>query len=1327
MDLNNSPWKHENPSPRLSASALSKLFFCWLNPLFWYARKHDLEAKDLHNALPWDLSAPLGDRLEKMWKLEVEKAAKSKKKPSLLKAVANTFGWSFLQYGAQILFLSLVIRIILPLTMGVLIYHFDPCSTTTTLDAFLLASGVVLIAVLQAIVHHHTNQGLLEVGMRLRIACSSLIYRKTTKLSSAGQAAGGLIINLLSNDVARFDLVFLFLHYVWIMPIQGVLVTYLIWRQVGISSLVGVLFIVVLTLPVQVYCGKLVGILRKRVAARTDERVLLMSEIITGIKVIKMYTWEKPFEKLVSFARKHEVDVLTVSSYLKGTTLASFVFIERASLFVTIVAYALQGNTVSADKVFTMAQYYNLLQLTMAIYFQHAVGLAAEANVSLKRIQKFLLLEEMEASGGAKKMLAINDSTSIFIRNVKASWSVNMIANTLHNIDLVIPKKKLCAIVGPVGSGKSSILKLILGELRESSGHVQVTGSASYASQEPWLFGGSVRNNILFGAPYDKDKYDRVTKACALPKDFEQLPHGDKSLVGERGSSLSGGQCARVNLARAVYRDADVYLLDDPLSAVDSDVGQTLFQKCIKEHLAAKTRVLVTHQIQYLKEADVIILINNGRIEFAGTFANFRKNQDFLRHLPSSGEEDKTVAGSVDSTSDNAQVSLVVDPKRDENEDKEPEETEELMAKGNVAKGLYWKYFRAGGSSLALAVLVLLFVVSQFSSSGCDYWTGYWTRQEERKTRDHMRAANASDCGAMEPTGNSTFDTEKYETAKYLDRDTALYVYTGLIVGTIVWTVARNALFFKICMNASKSLHNGMFASILRAPMRFFDINPSGRILNRFSKDIGAVDERLPMAMIDSLQIYSVLLGILLQVLLINWWSIFPMLIMGVLIARIKDIYLSTAQAIKRLEGNAKSPVFSHTASSLAGLTTIRACRAQSMVCKEFDAHQDHHTAACSLIIATSTAFGFWLDIISVTFIAFVTYSFIVISDLFGEAGERPFAGNVGLAISQSLILCGMLQFGVRQTAETIAQMTSVERIFQFTDLEQEGPFESEPGQRPPKEWPSEGRVEFKSLYLRYSDEGEPSLKNLNVLVTPGMKVGVVGRTGAGKSSLISALFRLAKIDGSLLIDGVDVKKIGLTDLRGKISIIPQEPVLFSATLRDNLDPFHEHDDASVWAALRDVELDKTFASLEHPIDRGGGNLSAGQRQLLCLARAIVKRNKILVMDEATANVDPNTDDLIQKTIKDTFKDCTVLTIAHRLNTIMDSDRVLVMDAGVAVEFDHPHALLQKLDGHFFQMVQTTGDTMAQHLKHIAERTFNEDSNLTDLVPDGGQKSADEE
>ena len=464
-------------------------------------------------------------------------------------------------------------------------------------------------------------------------------------------------------------------------------------------------------------------------------------------------------------------------------------------------------------------------------------------------------------------------------------------------------------------------------------------------------------------------------------------------------------------------------------------------------------------------------------------------------------------------------------------------------------------------------------------------------------------------------------------------------------------------------MRASMRLHDRMFRSISRATMRFFNTNTSGRVLNRFSKDMGAIDELLPIALIDCVQIGLALLGIIVVVGTANPWLMIPTLVIGIIFYYLRVIYLATSRSVKRLEGITRSPVFGHLNATLQGLATIRSFDAGEVLVSEFDHHQDLHSSAWYIFIASSRAFGFWLDIFCLIYIALVTLSFLVLGD--SDDPEGTPGGNVGLAITQSIGLTGMFQWGMRQSAELENQMTSVERVLEYSNVESEPPLESTPDKKPRDTWPEEGRVEFKNVYMRYSPLDPPVLKNLNFVVLPHEKVGIVGRTGAGKSSLISALFRLSDLEGEIEIDGVKTSEIGLHDLREKISIIPQEPFLFSGTLRSNLDPFDSYEDARLWEALEEVELKEM--GLDAHINEGGSNLSVGQRQLVCLARAIIRNNPILVLDEATANVDPRTDGLIQKTIRRKFENRTVLTIAHRLNTVMDSDRILVMDAGSVV------------------------------------------------------------
>ncbi|XP_049304933.1 ATP-binding cassette sub-family C member 4 isoform X1 [Bactrocera dorsalis] len=1186
-------------------------------------------------------------------------------------------------------------------------------------DIYCLSTILVTSTLLGCFLIHHVDLRQRLLGARMRIACCSLIYRKTLRLSmrSAGQTPAGYLINLLSNDVNRLDYGFIYMHWIWIMPLNAMLICYLIWLRIGWAAVVGVVGLLLKTIPVQTGLSKLASKLRMKIAERTDARVGIMNELVQGIQVIKMYAWEKPFQAVVGEARRREIKQIRYASYLRGFYLSTMVFTERSTLYITIAAAVLMGNQISADIVFSAASYYNILQLVAAVWYPLAVSFGAEALVSLNRVETFLQQEghDEKAHGLTHKKESKTSESSaanaIVLKQVNANWDLTKPQHTLQDINLEIKRGQLCAVIGPVGAGKSSLLQLLLAELPITDGEVVIQGELSYAAQEPWLFTGTVRNNILFGEPYDRKRYNEVTKCCALSTDFQQLSNGDKTIVGERGASLSGGQRARISLARAVYKPASIYLLDDPLSAVDAHVGRHLFDEVLgpRGRLATEkaTRVLITHQVHFLTEADWIVIIENGRISRQGTYEELSKSDlDFAKLLERMKEEDEAVESEnesilshettyedeeipyIDGVRDGYQplrrtsrssrtsanndgsltrksASLALSSEQDLSDDSGLAEDQ---AKGGVSGRVWWEYFRAGSSVCGLVFMTCVMLLSQVVCSGSDYFVNIWTQQE------YLRSLS-------KPTTFTTFE--------------CLYIYGALIVAVVLMTVFRGYLFFKVCMHASKVLHDRMFGCILRATMRFFDTNPSGRILNRFSKDMGAIDEYLPKSIMDFIQISLVMFGILIVISVIN-----PILLLAILIVAIVDywilqLYLRPSQDLKRLEGICRSPVFSHLSASLSGIATIRARELQDIVIKEFDSLQDVHSAVWQLTMAANTALGLWLDCVSCCFLASVTFSFSLM-------GTQTFSGNVGLAISQAMILTGMVQYGVRQVAESLQQMTSVERVLEYTDLEQESVIKKQP----PPTWPTHGQVEFKDLSLRYDPNNPPVLKHLNITIEPSWKVGVVGRTGAGKSSLIGALFRLSHLEGDIMVDGIETGSISLEALRSKISIIPQDPVLFSATIRYNLDPFDKYGDADLWRALEDVELKGAIPGLDYMVTQRGSNFSVGQRQLLCLARAILRNNKVLVLDEATANVDPQTDALIQTTIRTKFKQCTVLTVAHRLHTVMDSDRILVMDDGRAREFDIPHLLLKKQNGALRQMVDATG-AEAESLKKIASESYN--------------------
>uniref|UniRef100_A0A4W4ELG6 Multidrug resistance-associated protein 4 n=1 Tax=Electrophorus electricus TaxID=8005 RepID=A0A4W4ELG6_ELEEL len=1101
---------------------------------------------------------------------------------------------------------------------------YDPNDMGALYEAYGYAAGVSISSLGLALLHHLYFYHVQRAGMKIRIAMCHMIYKKALSLSSVAMVhtTTGQIVNLLSNDVNRFDEVTIFLHFLWVGPLQAAAVIGLLWQEIGPSCLAGMAVLIFL-MPLQTLFGQLFSKFRSKTATFTDNRIRTMNEVVSGIRIIKMYAWEKPFTALVNDVRRKEISKIMSSSYLRGLNMASFFVASKIIVFVTFTVYVLAGHPISASRVFVAVSLYSAVRLTVTLFFPAAIEKVSEASVSICRIKKFLLLDELVKTN---VMLTQKErkEASVEIKDLICYWDKSLDAPTLQNVSFTVKAGQLLAVIGPVGAGKSSLLSTILGELPQDNGVVKVKGELTYASQQPWVFPGTIRSNILFGKKLQTQRYEKVLRACALKRDMELLPEGDLTLIGDRGATLSGGQKARVNLARAVYQDADIYLLDDPLSAVDAEVGRHLFEHCICGILKEKPRILVTHQLQYLKAADHILVLKEVSVCRA-TAPHSRISCTFEYHffvLSCHGQAEplQTVA-------------------------------EESRSEGTIGIHMYLKYLRAGANILMLIVLVLLNLLAQ-----------------------------------VQPTVSLILTQSFCSFA------------SGLTVATIIFGFLCSLLMFNTLVCSAQTLHNRMFSCILRTPVRFFDINPIGRILNRFSKDIGHVDSLMPWTFVDFIQVFLLILGTIAVAASVMPWILLPVLPLLIVFLFLRRYFLQTSRDIKRLESTTRSPVFSHLSSSLQGLWTIRAFKAEERFQQTFDAHQDLHSEAWFLFLTTSRWLAVRLDGMCSVFVTIMSFGCLFM--------EHLEAGAVGLALSYAIALMGTFQWGVRQSAEVENLMTSVERVVEYTELENEAPWETQ--EHPPPDWPLQGLITFDQVNFSYSPDGPVVLKNMTAMFRPREKVGIVGRTGAGKSSLISALFRLAEPEGKIYVDGVLTSDIGLHDLRQKMSIIPQDPVLFTGTMRKNLDPFSQHSDEDLWNALEEVQLKSVVeelpSKLETVLAESGSNFSVGQRQLVCLARAILRKNRILIIDEATANVDPRTDELIQKTIREKFQECTVLTIAHRLNTILDSDRILVLDAGRIHEYDEPYVLLQNQDGIFYKMVQQTGKAEAASLIQQAKQ-----------------------
>ncbi|XP_026807743.1 multidrug resistance-associated protein 4-like [Rhopalosiphum maidis] len=1326
-------------NPRCNANFFEIITHSWISNLLKIGRLRDLNETDLFTTLDDQKSSTLGDKLEKIWRSELANAYSMNRKPKLLRALLRMFGAKLMLYGLMFCITEIIFNMSQPILIGELLAYFNPYhSKDTDIEyAYLCSSGIVFSIFMTIILHYYTYEEIMNETIKVRVACCSLIYRKTLCLSynRFGETAVGQVMNLISNDINRYDYVIHHIHYLWIGPLQIMIGIYFLWQEIGVSSLIGVatfLFFI----PLQGWMGKLISKFRLQTAKNTDERIRFMNEIISGIQVIKMYTWEKPFGNLIENARKVEVEQIKGAKSIRFIWISFKIIQSRFQIFITILIYVLLGNKISFRKVYVLTSFFNLLHTSMAVKFSISLLDIGELIISIKRIQSYLLLEEKDhqiqkpylkydksvEQVFGQLLIADNHITNncndiennkesvnshgIVILNTFAKWADVQTNNTLENINLTLNSGSLVAIIGPVGAGKSSLIQAILKELPVLKGKISVNGVISYASQEPWIFSGTIQQNILFGSPMDQERFKQIIDICALKSDLEHLPLGDETIVGERGITLSGGQRARINLARAVYKKADIYLLDDPLSAVDVKVGKHLFEKCIRGYLKEKACILITHQVHYLSEVDHIVLMDNGNIIIEGSYQDIQASIfDFAKVLgPLKGTTIENESETNSINNDGAE-SRLVSSQSGSNESilssnfkvltQKPNEKSEYQSYKYESKNVLISYITACESTYNIFWGFFMCIVILALIVGGDFWLSFWVNQE---VYTFNNPKNTFDNSTSEPH-------ESTNLLLWLNNYHEYYViiYALFMVALIISVIIRSAIFIKITMKASINLHNRMFNSIIRTTMFFFNTNSSGKIINRFSKDLGAVDEILPNIFLDSLQIFIFISGTVIVIGLTNMYLLIPSFIVGIIIYKLRAYFFSTSQNVNRLEASTRSTVLAHMNASLQGLTTIRAYKAEDILSQEFDKHQDLNSSASHLYTGLNLGFGFWIDIVCLFYLCIIIFSFLI-------TDNNIYGGSVGLALTQVITLLRRIQWWVRQSTTLLCQLTSVDRVLEYTRLPQEDTLQPIKEHSPDKEWPYSGKIVFKDFNLRYSLNSPYVLKDLNIQIQSMEKIGIVGRTGAGKSSFIGALFRLALNEGKIIIDGVDIHELALKDLRSKLSIIPQEPVLFSGTMRTNLDPFAEYPDHALWKALDEVELKNVVEDLPDGLNSkmsaSGSNFSVGQRQLVCLARAILQNNKILILDEATANVDPLTDKLIQNTIRNKFRLCTVLTIAHRLNTIMDSDRVLVMDFGKIIEFDHPYSLLKNTDGFFYKMVEQTGKDTAYFLHNVASESF---------------------
>ncbi|KAG0082184.1 hypothetical protein BGZ90_010508 [Linnemannia elongata] len=1350
--------QQEHLTPYQQANLWSKWTFHYAQETISIGSVRALRPEDVDGIVPAKLMAHANfERVNAAWEKEVAAAKSKGKSPLMFKAVVSSFKGRiiFLLLGRMLgAFLYFMPPAIFGKLLGFFVDYHNAIREGTEPPSIqyglLIALGILVANVTATILIAGSSQGLFEMGYQVRAATIAMIYRKSLKLSPQARQKStvGEITNHMAVDAEKWSMASNMMPLLLVIPTELIVGSFLLYRILGWSLFAGFAVFFIIT-PIQGKFAGFMSVFEEDKMERMDARVRMMSEVLSNIKIVKLYGWEDAFRKKIDGLRALEIKAEKSLATIRSCFAIFFSSITLLMALATFSVYATIGGPnftpgrMTPEVIFVSMGLFGMLNKPLGLAAM-AISMTIAVKIGIKRIESFLVQEEIDTTvvqrfgrqqdrKGRKAMaIEIEDGTFAWEKEQPVVTGSDVVdadtpelsaadgerqpllsgstSTTIHtpyrpvlsNINLNIAAGSLTAIVGRIGQGKSSLLNAIMGEMYKKQGTVKVYGDVAYVPQQAWICNATVKDNILFGKPFNQDLYDRIVTASGLLPDLEMLPAGDQTEIGERGINLSGGQKQRVSLARAAYQDADVYLLDDPLSAVDAHVDQHLWLHLLGPQglLRDKTRVLVTHGIHHLENVDQIVVLKDGAVSETGEYQQLMDSRGAFYQLIKEfsvakkskkttklQQRDSTVVGAVVEEFDvdserNTVVEEDDDEKKGGNDEKSGElVAEETMEDGKVGWNIAAAYVRAVTYRNAL-LAVTLFATSMGSHILTNLWLRHWISDSEQEEHGGPAAKKAS---------------------YYLT------IYGFMILFYVILDIFVNYVSQVVCgIQAARTLHDALLTRILRLPMSFFDTTPQGRIVNRFSSDVGAIDSQLP-------ENYNDMIGFIFHItatLLIIGYAT-PVFLVAVpplafLFFLVQDYYIRSANSLRRLISVSKSPLYQHFSETISGVTTIRVMRG---LVQQFVAQNEAHTNLTTIRQNIFLVINRWLQVRVEILGGIVNFSAAALAVLYVDKLDPSM---VGLALSYALSIVGYINYFVRTICETQNLLISVERVLEYSQKPTEAPVKT--GVVLPENWPQR--------------------------VAPAEKVGIVGRTGAGKSSLTLALFRIIEaadsfwarasdpssalssakelqghrsisqpfepsVVGSLFpsgqhsgglieIDGIDISTLGLTDLRRHLAIIPQDPTLFAGTIRDNLDPFSELSDTELWTALERAHLKSHISTLagglSFEVAQNGENFSVGQRSLICLARALLRKTKVLVLDEATAAVDVETDNLIQRTIREEFKDRTVLTIAHRIKTVMDSDKILVLERGRVEEFEEPRELLRREGGLFRGLAEQAGE-----------------------------------
>ncbi|KAI7889871.1 P-loop containing nucleoside triphosphate hydrolase protein [Mucor mucedo] len=1314
-------------------SLYSKFMFSWVNVMMKEGHKRTLDDKDLLELIPSNRA-----------KNTLVDFNQKKSSPSIIATFAKTYywlyfvqtvyclGWTILVFGPP-LFLNKIIKYIEN-------PHDEPVST-----AFLYVLGLFVTNSAQSLL---LQQGLhigRTLGIRLQSVIIGEVFSKSLRRrdeSGSTKTEGGEtdekdtksnVNNLLSVDAQKAAEIMAYIFYVYCYPIQIVLSIWSLYKLLGNAALWGVL-VMLLCQPVTYFVGSRFESLHTSVMAATDKRLKLMNELLSAIRIVKFFAWESEFKKRIIKAREFELKAIR-SRLMMFMWMVNAWFFIPILIMVTVFYVYTENNELTASIAFTALALFNTFRGALD-EFPLLLSLVLQCNVSIKRIEKFLGEDEVELPVQRTTDASNNGTLLGFVDNATFSWDSHRDSYnkpSVKNLNLNFPIGQLSIVCGPTGSGKTTLLCSLLGETYCLSGQAilprvipnktsplggAVSGIA-YVAQSAWLQNCSIRDNILFGLPFDEERYEDVLYMTALTRDLEILEFGDSTEVGEKGITLSGGQKQRVAIARAVYSQANTVILDDCLSAVDAHTAKHLYEHClIGKLMKHRTVILVTHHVGLcLNGAAYIVAMKDGEVVDAGKPKDLLNSGALGEELSKSEEAKANSAeeAAVDGPIPTVPKNMIKKANKDGATGGKLTKDEE-RAEGGVTWSVYKTYIDASGGLKFWMTVIVLFCLAQICVLSQDYWIKVWSAAYGEVEKDpstasvgvfsltnpgHSISGYTNILNIYQPIYSIT------EAIKGNDVDASYYLGVYFLIGCValLMTSLRTFILFSGSLSASKKIHSQLLNRILRAKVRFYDTTPLGRIVNRFSSDLATIDQEVAPSL--SFLMYSII-ATLCVVLLISSVTpafIIPGVLIGIVFCFIGSYYLQTSRDLKRLNSVSRSPIYVQFNESVNGVATIRAFGAQFRFINENHNLIDSNNRPFLWMWATNRWLHCRVDVLG-AFVGFCTGFVLVL----GRNWINP--GLAGLSLSYSLTFTHNVLWCVRMYAVNEMNMNAIERVHEYLDVEEEPPTEI-PETEPASNWPQQGAMEVKNLVMQYAPENPPVLREVSFKVNPREKIGIVGRTGSGKSTLALSIFRfMDPTSGSIEIDGVDIHTIGLDVLRSRLTIIPQDPVLFSGTLRSNLDPFDQHDDIELWAALKrshlidgqtgntsgdnNVELNNGSTveniNLSSPVSENGSNWSQGQRQLIALARALVKKSTFIIMDEATSSVDFDTDHKIQQTIRTEFKDSSLLCIAHRIRTVADYDRILVLDQGEVKEFDTPYDLMTRDNSIFQQMCIRSGE-----------------------------------